>query len=107
MEGLWGSIHSLEPEVVFLLDDGIYILHQTYSLQSSCKIGIQAGQVSQEIHSPSAMRNTLQGQNQSGMKMPQKTPKLLVHSGVNCHKFDCFPLFVVGSQKKKLTPADH
>jgi hypothetical protein len=61
------SRHSLEQELVSPLDDGIYKLHRTYSLQSSCKTGIQADQVSQEKHSLFARHKIPRGQSQNGM----------------------------------------
>ena len=61
------SRHSLEQELASPLDGGIYKLHQTYSLRSSCKTGIQADQVSQEKHSLFARHKIPRGQSQNGM----------------------------------------
>lgn len=58
MAGLLDSRHNLEQEVLFLWGDEIDKQHRTCNLQSSCKTDIQAGQASQEIHSPSAMART-------------------------------------------------
>lgn len=62
MAGLLDSRHNLEQGVLFPWDDETDKRHQTCNLQSSCKIDIQAGQASPEIHSPSAMPKTQKGQ---------------------------------------------
>lgn len=103
--GLWDSKHNLEQGSVFLWDDGTYKPHQTYNLQFSYKTGIQAVQVSQEIHSLSAMHKILWEQSQTGMeKMSLEILYLVVHSAVKFHKSDCFLLFAAGSLK--VNPTD-
>lgn len=49
---------SLEQEWFSHLGDETCILHRTYSLQFSYKIGTRVAQASQEILSPFAMHNT-------------------------------------------------
>jgi hypothetical protein len=47
--------HNLEAAVISPWDDGTCTLHRIYNLLSSCNIGILVDQVSQEIHSLSAV----------------------------------------------------
>ena len=89
------------------MGDETYKLHQIYNLQSSCKIGTRAGQVSPEIHSLSAMHKNLQGQSQN--EIEKRTLEILqfpVHSGVRFHRFDYFHLSAAGSLKKRLMSVD-
>jgi len=92
-EGPWDSRHSQEQELAFRVGGGTDRLHQTYNLLSSCRIGIQAGQVSQEICFPSAMHKTLLEQCQNGIEnMLHVILCLLVHLGEKFHMFDHFSL---------------
>ena len=54
--------HNLELELVSPQDDETCRLHQTYSLQSSCRTGIQVDQASQEICSLWGLHTCLQEQ---------------------------------------------
>jgi len=86
------------------VDDGNDRLHQTCNLQSSCRIDIQADQVSQEICSPSATHRTLQEQSQNEIEnMPPGILNLLVHFAEKFHSFGHFPLFA----EDCLIPFDH
>jgi hypothetical protein len=58
-----GSAHSLGEAVIAPGDDGTCKLHQTYNLQSLCSICILVDQVSQEIHSLSAVHTEVQETN--------------------------------------------
>lgn len=63
MEDPLGSRYSLGEAVNAHGDDGICKLHQIYSLQSLCSICIPVDQVSQEIHSLSAVHTEVQEMN--------------------------------------------
>lgn len=63
MEDPLGSRYSLGEAVSAPGDDGICKLHQIYNLQSLCSICILADQVSQEIHSLSAVHTEVQETN--------------------------------------------
>jgi hypothetical protein len=79
-------------------------LHQTCNLRSSCRIGIQADQVSLEKCSPFAKHRILLEQIQNGIEnMPLGVLHFLGHLGEKFHKFDHFSLFVVDC----LIPFDH
>lgn len=103
MEGLLDSRHNLEQEVLFLWDDEIDKRHQTCNLQSSCKTDIQAGQASQEIHSPSAIPKTQKGQLEH---IREDTATDAAPGIIKLHKSDYIPPFVVDFLKMKPILAD-
>lgn len=88
--------HSQEQVLIYHVDDGTDRLHQTYNLQSSCRIGIQADQVSQEICSPSAEHKTPEKQSLNEIEnMSLEILHLMVPPGGKLQTFDHFLLFVV------------